>query len=624
LNNSSSYSNTITTTSSTSSSFSSTSVSSLTTNSQLLSQTTLNSREEKGILSSLTELRKQNENLRIGKEQADQKILRIETELKNANERQRQLEERCSNLCNALEEIHRILAQQEGRRKRDRLAADCVRLGKITTMRSGSGIVEVWEEGYALKELNRKKIELNERKEELERRKNRLKNLKKKYTAASKKGQYGDLMLSVDDETDHGMTLISTAGVDLEIVTEDLAIKMHENIWKNDDKALEEELKMLEAEKAAHMKELRRTQSEDHSRFVRDLPCLGKRYLLQSMLGRGGFSEVWKALDLVELKEVAVKVHQLNPSWSESRKHSYIKHVTREYTIHRELNHSRVVRLYDVFEIDVNSFATVLELCRGTDLDEKLKTLKQIPEKDAKTIIMQILSGLRYLNSPIPNTTTSITDENVTENGNMLPPNAPPSTRKRGIIHFDLKPANILFDSMGDVKITDFGLSKILDEKDEGQTSVELTSQGAGTYWYLPPECFCSADDLPPRISSKVDVWSLGVIFYQMLFGKRPFGEGKSQERVLSEGIMLHATQVEFPTEQAKSTPLQSTTNNSSSSSSSSGVLITTNIPKVSDEAKDFIRTCLTWDQKLRPDVLSLCQHPYIRGNPKKGKNDSI
>lgn len=140
-------------------------------------------------MSNITELKKQNENLRVGKEQAEQKILRIETELKCANDRQRQLEERCSNLCNALEDIHRLLAQQEGRRKRDRLAADCVRLGKITTMRSGSGIIEVWEEGYALKALNRRKIELTERKEELERRKTRLKNLKKKYTAASKKGQ---------------------------------------------------------------------------------------------------------------------------------------------------------------------------------------------------------------------------------------------------------------------------------------------------------------------------------------------------------------------------------------------------------------------------------------------------
>ncbi|CAN0441904.1 unnamed protein product, partial [Laminaria digitata] len=58
-----------------------------------------------------------------------------------------------------------------------------------------------------------------------------------------------------------------------------------------------------------------------------------------------------------------------------------------------------------------------------------------------------------------------------------------------------------------------------------GGTSMELTSKGAGTYWYLPPECF--GDN--PRISSKVDVWSLGVVFYQMLYGVRPFGEGLSQ-----------------------------------------------------------------------------------------------
>jgi tousled-like kinase len=98
---------------------------------------------------------------------------------------------------------------------------------------------------------------------------------------------------------------------------------------------------------------------------------LQKRYLLQSLLGRGGFSEVWKAIDLVEVKEVAVKVHQLNPTWSEERKQAYIRHVTREYNIQKQLNHPRVVQLFDVMELDINSFATVLEYCKGIDLDEK-------------------------------------------------------------------------------------------------------------------------------------------------------------------------------------------------------------------------------------------------------------
>lgn len=80
-------------------------------------------------------------------------------------------------------------------------------------------------------------------------------------------------------------------------------------------------------------------------------------------------------------------------------------------------------------------------------------------------------------------------------------------------------------------KITDFGLSKIMD--DDNPHDMELTSQGAGTYWYLPPECF-EKGSRPPRISTKVDVWSAGVIFYQMLFGERPFGEGLGQEQALN------------------------------------------------------------------------------------------
>ena len=64
------------------------------------------------------------------------------------------------------------------------------------------------------------------------------------------------------------------------------------------------------------------------------------------------------------------------------------------------MRHPRVVEFYDVFEIDVNSFATVLEYCRGIDLDEKLKRCRLLPEREARTILMQIVSGLRYLNTP--------------------------------------------------------------------------------------------------------------------------------------------------------------------------------------------------------------------------------
>lgn len=68
----------------------------------------------------------------------------------------------------------------------------------------------------------------------------------------------------------------------------------------------------------------------------------------------------------------------------------FYRHALREYNIHKALDHPRVVKLYDVFEIDANSFCTVLEYCDGHDLDFYLKQHKTIPEREARSIIMQV------------------------------------------------------------------------------------------------------------------------------------------------------------------------------------------------------------------------------------------
>lgn len=73
-----------------------------------------------------------------------------------------------------------------------------------------------------------------------------------------------------------------------------------------------------------------------------------------------------QAFDLVEYKYVACKLHGLNAQWSEEKKQSYIRHAIREYNIHKTLVHPNIVRLWDIFEIDHNTFCTVLEYCSGT------------------------------------------------------------------------------------------------------------------------------------------------------------------------------------------------------------------------------------------------------------------
>ena len=194
----------------------------------------------------------------------------------------------------------------------------------------------------------------------------------------------------------------------------DEILKLRQQNLKKEDADLQLELEKLERERNLHIRELKRIHNEDQSRF-NNHSVLNDRYLLLTLLGKGGFSEVHKAFDLKEQRYVACKIHQLNKDWKDDKKANYIKHALREYNIHKQLDHPRIVRLFDVFEIDANSFCTVLEYCDGHDLDFYLKQHKCIAEREARSIIMQVVHALKYLNE-------------------IKPP----------IIHYDLKPGKCL------------------------------------------------------------------------------------------------------------------------------------------------------------------------------------
>ncbi|CAK9329921.1 unnamed protein product [Citrullus colocynthis] len=450
----------------------------------------------------------------------------LEKELKEIKEYEQQMKPKRTKV---LSDLLISVSKAERQEARMKVRQDSLRLGNVGVIRAGTVISETWEDGQALKDLNAHLKQLLETKEAIERQR---KSLKKRQPD---KGDGTDGEPGAQEE---------------DSFIQDEIYKSRLASIKREEETILRERDRYEIDKGRLIREMKRIRDEDGSRF-NNFQILNYRYALLNLLGKGGFSEVYKAYDLVEHRYVACKLHGLNAQWSEEKKQSYIRHAIREYNIHKTLVHTHIVRLWDIFEIDQNTFCTVLEYCSGKDLDAVLKSTPILPEKEARIIIVQIFHGLVYLNK-----------------------------RTQKIIHYDLKPGNVLFDELGVAKVTDFGLSKIV-EDDVGSQGMELTSQGAGTYWYLPPECFELSKT--PLISSKVDVWSAGVLLYQMLFGRRPFGHDQTQERILREDTIIKARKVDFPTR-----------------------------PAVSNEAKDFIRRCLTYNQAERPDVLTIAQDSYL------------
>lgn len=493
-------------------------------------------------------------------------LLRANCDLRRQiDEQQKLLEKYKERLNKCISMSKKLLIEKSTQEKqacREKSMQDRLRLGHFTTVRHGASFTEQWTDGYAFQNLVKQQEWIIQQREEIERQRKLLAKRKPPASSSSQSPSTNSEPKQRKTKAVNGSDndpflkpslpqLLTLA----EYHEQEEIFKLRLGHLKKEEAEIQAELERLERVRNLHIRELKRINNEDSSQF-KDHPTLNERYLLLHLLGRGGFSEVYKAFDLIEQRYAAVKIHQLNKNWREEKKENYHKHACREYRIHKQLDHPRIVKLYDYFSLDTDTFCTVLEYCEGNDLDFYLKQHKLMSEKEARSIVMQIVNALRYLNE-------------------IKPP----------IIHYDLKPGNILLvdgTACGEIKITDFGLSKIMDDDNYGVDGMDLTSQGAGTYWYLPPECFVVGKE-PPKISNKVDVWSVGVIFFQCLYGRKPFGHNQSQQDILQENTILKATEVQFPSK-----------------------------PVASNEAKAFIRRCLAYRKEDRFDVHQLGSDSYL------------
>jgi tousled-like kinase len=267
------------------------------------------------------------------------------------------------------------------------------------------------------------------------------------------------------------------------------------NEYNNKEIEIREYQEQLYLEKINQIHNILTLREEEKCKYNKNWVLIGEKYQLVSLIGKGGYSEIYKAYDIKNQKYVACKIHQLNVNWSNQMKDSYINHTVRENEILKLINHKNIVKHLDTIMIDNNSFCTVIELCNGKDLSSIIHERKKLSENEVKVITKQIVNALIYL-----------------------------SSLNKKIIHYDLKPQNILFHN-NEIKISDFGVSKVI-ESDSNTNNIELTSQGIGTFYYLPPECFEMGNKI--KINNKVDIWSLGIITYELIYGKKYIDVGYS------------------------------------------------------------------------------------------------
>ena len=222
------------------------------------------------------------------------------------------------------------------------------------------------------------------------------------------------------------------------------------------------------------------------------LPERFGRYLIQGELGQGGMGNVYRVRDAALRRELALKVLRHRFHDDPGVRSRFLV----EARAIASLTHPNIVTIYEMGEEDGRIYY-VLELVEGGSLSQRLDG-KPMPPADAAQLVLTLARALHYAHS-------------------------------RGIIHRDLKPSNILLTADGIPKISDLGLAKRLDEDEAPEEDMVRTGSGIvlGTPAYMSPEQAMGRRDL---IGPATDIFSLGVIFYELLTGRRPFRAASTAE----------------------------------------------------------------------------------------------
>lgn len=204
---------------------------------------------------------------------------------------------------------------------------------------------------------------------------------------------------------------------------------------------------------------------------------LDGRYEITELIGVGGMAEVYKGVDVIDNKSVAIKI--LKKEYVENEE--FLRRFRNESKAIAVLSHPNIVRIYDVGFSEQLQYI-VMEYIEGITLKEYIEEEKVLTWKDTVHFVIQILRALQHAHD-------------------------------KGIVHRDIKPQNIMMFSDGTIKVMDFGIAKFA--REEGKTA---TDQAIGSVHYISPEQ--AGGNVTDQ---KSDIYSVGAMMYEMLTGSKPF-----------------------------------------------------------------------------------------------------